>query len=79
MSEDHGRRVHDAIGKAVRDANPGSIVTAYALVIEATDGTDVSAYVYDAPEGQSVSTTLGLLDLGRRHHLSRVGDAGGEQ
>jgi len=75
VSESHARRVHDAITDAVRDANPGAIVTGYVLVIEATDGTDATSFVHDAAEGQSVSTSIGLLDLGRRHHLSRIGDS----
>lgn len=74
MSENPAARVHDAIADAVRDANPGSIVTGYVLVIEATDGAETSAFVHDAAEGQSVTTTLGLLDVGQLYHRSRIGD-----
>lgn len=69
------RAVHDAISEAARAANPGTIVTGFVIVIEGTDGTDTSAFIHDCAEGQSLATTLGLLDIGRRHHLARIGDA----
>ena len=70
--------VEDAITAAVQAENPGAIVTGYALVIEATvpDDVDSTAFIYDAAPGQSVATTVGLLDLGHRHHLGRIGDGG---
>lgn len=74
MTEDAGRRVHDAITEAVQEANPGSIVTGYVLVVEALDENAGSAFVYDAAEGQPISTSIGLLELGRQFHLARVGD-----
>lgn len=70
----HGERVHDAICDAVQDANPGAIVTAYVIVIETTDGSDTTGFVHDAADGQAVAHTVGLLDIGRRFHLGRIGD-----
>lgn len=72
---DPARMVHDAISEAVRAANPGSIVTGFVIVIEGTDGTDSTAFVHDCAEGQSIAHTLGLLEVGRRYHLTRIGDA----
>lgn len=72
---DPARMVHDAISEAVRTANPGTIVTGFVLVVEGTDGTDSSAFIHDCAEGQSVAHTLGLLEVARRFHRTRIGDA----
>lgn len=67
--------IDDAITAAIQSASPGSIVTSYALVIAATTpGGDGTTFVYVSADGQNVATTLGLLDVGRRHHLGRIGD-----
>lgn len=78
MSEP-GERVHDAIAEAVREENPGYIVTAYVLVIEMTNGEDFTAFVHDAAEGQALAHTLGLLDVGREFHRRRIGDRRGDE
>lgn len=67
--------IEDAITAAIQGDNPGSIVTGYALVVAATvPGKDSTAFVYDAAPGQNVAHTIGLLRVGQRHHLARIGD-----
>lgn len=72
------RAVGDAITAAIQAENPGSIVTGWALVAEATipDDLDATGFVYNSAEGQSVAHTLGLLTIGQNYHLQRLGDAG---
>jgi hypothetical protein len=75
MTDTETPTIDDAITAAIQEANPGSIVTGYVLVIAATvPDADATAFVYEAADGQNVATTLGLLDIGRRHHLNRIGD-----
>lgn len=69
------RDVEEAIRAAIAETNPGWMVTGYVIVVESTDGQDRTALTYDAAPGQGVAQTLGLLDLGKRHHLTRIGDA----
>lgn len=70
--------VPDAITEAMQAANPGCVVTGWALTIQATTpgDPDAAGFTHVTADGQPVSTTLGLLDIARRHHLERIGDAG---
>lgn len=68
--------VPDAITAAVQAENPGAIVTGWTLTIQATTpDPDTAGFIHVTADGQPVTTTLGLLDIARRHHLDRIGDA----
>ena len=67
--------VEDAIRAAVAAENPGSIVTGWVVIAAATvPGDDATAYAYTRSDGP-IHSTLGLVEMARRHFASRIGDA----